>query len=324
MQDLRLVLIIMGGVAIAALLLHGLWASRKEQPSKFKDNPIKKLKNDENLDSEGFDQDGIGKVTVVQPEIDAVDTQTEMSEREPNLNMDFSEPSIDDDFLSMSATDEADNSTHTFDDNVDLSISIEQAELKANFEKQKEAALRVKELQTEDSTQQENSVDNTQPTTQAESNNEKLDAEAESEKVEQTSENELVMVLHVHAPKDEVFDGIKLFSSMELNGLRFGEMSIFHRYADLLDDKKVLFSVANSVNPGTFDVNNNDFTTPSISFFMALPCYGEAEQNFKLMLQTAQKIAGDLGGTVQDQKRRMITPQKIDEYRAQVRNFQQD
>lgn len=313
-------LIIMGGVAIAALLLHGLWASRKEQPSKFKDNPIKKFDNESNLDEQGFDKDGIGKVTVVQSELEtARHSHSKPEAQEPNLSVDFSEPTVDDEFLSMSATDDADNSTQTFDDDVDLSISIEQAELKANFEKQKQAAQRVKEQQAEEIVVAEESERLVAPTSEPTS---AVESEQQETQDTDNSENELVIVLHVHAPKDQVFDGNMLFSSMELNGLRFGEMSIFHRYADLLDDNKVLFSVANSVNPGTFDVNNNDFTTPSISFFMALPCYGEAEQNFKLMLQTAQKIAGDLGGTVQDQERRMITPQKIDEYRAQVRNFE--
>ncbi|OBU46164.1 cell division protein ZipA [Photobacterium damselae] len=43
MQELRLVLIIFGALIIAALLLHGLWTSKKEKPAKFGEKPQSKL-----------------------------------------------------------------------------------------------------------------------------------------------------------------------------------------------------------------------------------------------------------------------------------------
>ncbi|MGF1686003.1 cell division protein ZipA [Photobacterium japonica] len=64
MQELRLVLIIVGALAIAALLLHGLWSSRKEKPAKFGEKPLGKL-DDSSRDSDGFDHDGVGSVRVM-------------------------------------------------------------------------------------------------------------------------------------------------------------------------------------------------------------------------------------------------------------------
>ena len=64
-----------------------------------------------------------------------------------------------------------------------------------------------------------------------------------------------------------------------------------------------------------------EFTTKGISFFMTLPCYGEAEQNFNLMLRTAQQIADDLGGNVLDDQRNLMTPDRLASYRRQIVEF---
>ena len=52
MQELRFVLIIVGALAIAALLFHGLWTSKKEGKAKFGDKPLGKLDNDSLDDAE--------------------------------------------------------------------------------------------------------------------------------------------------------------------------------------------------------------------------------------------------------------------------------
>ncbi|ART83156.1 cell division protein ZipA [Oceanisphaera profunda] len=65
MQDLRIILIILGAVAIAALLIHGLWTSQKGRQKPMRDKPLSKVENQapEDTDDE-FDRDGIGRVRV--------------------------------------------------------------------------------------------------------------------------------------------------------------------------------------------------------------------------------------------------------------------
>jgi len=100
MQELRLVLIIVGALAIAALLLHGLWSSRKEKPAKFGEKPLGKLDDASNVDAEGFDQDGVGNVRVVNSDIPAPE---KVSRREPELH--FGEKIEADPLMEPSASD---------------------------------------------------------------------------------------------------------------------------------------------------------------------------------------------------------------------------
>lgn len=70
MQDLRIVLVIIGALAIAALVIHGLWTSRKNRRAPIKEKPLGKMMQEPKLvqgtkDVDGFDQDGIGQVRVI-------------------------------------------------------------------------------------------------------------------------------------------------------------------------------------------------------------------------------------------------------------------
>lgn len=302
MQELRLVLIVLGALAIAALLLHGLWTNKKEKSTKFGEKPLGKL--DDSKDDQGFDQDGIGAVRVVKS---ASGDNPKPSRKEPAVSF-GDKPDVDPLFADESAkTDPVEPAFPS------MSAADDAPEPAAS--EQSAAPFAARQAEGGEDTAPV-SDDTPQPDT-AEHDAEQNEAEAA-----ETEDETEVLVLHVHANNNAIFNGLELTNSLEQHGLRFGDMGIYHRHSDPSGTGKVLFSVANMVKPGTFDIGHIDgFETPGISFFMTLPCYGEPEQNFKLMLQTAQQIADELGGLVLDDARAMMTPSRLDEYRERVKAF---
>ena len=68
MQDLRIVLVIVGALAIAALVIHGVWTNQRNKRAQLKNSPPKSVPNKrsaESRDVDGFDSDGVGQVRVV-------------------------------------------------------------------------------------------------------------------------------------------------------------------------------------------------------------------------------------------------------------------
>jgi cell division protein ZipA len=68
MPDLRIVLVIVGALAIAALVIHGLWTNQRNKRAQLKNAPPKMAptkRSAESRDVDGFDADGVGQVRVV-------------------------------------------------------------------------------------------------------------------------------------------------------------------------------------------------------------------------------------------------------------------
>ncbi len=131
-----------------------------------------------------------------------------------------------------------------------------------------------------------------------------------------------VLVINVVAKPDRDFHGIDLLPALLASGLRFGDMSIFHRHFDNSAQSPVVFSVANMLNPGTFDLNQiNDFATRGLCFFMTLPNAAHSMQAFDLMLDAAQSLRIALDGDLKDDNRSVMTAQTIEHYRQRVRDF---
>jgi len=134
---------------------------------------------------------------------------------------------------------------------------------------------------------------------------------------------EEVLILNIMAPPGDYFEGNDLLRVLLSSGLRFGDMNIFHYHTGDAGDGPALFSLANIVVPGTFDMSEmEDFTTPGVSLFLALPAEVEALKALDTLLTTARNIAEQLGGELKDENRSVFTGQTAEHYRQRVMEFQ--
>lgn len=115
-----------------------------------------------------------------------------------------------------------------------------------------------------------------------------------------------IVTLYVVAPEGQQFNGELVVQNLEAIGLQFGEYNIFHRHLDNASSP-VLFSVANMMQPGVFDLNNIEhFSTVGLVFFMHLPSAGNDLANLKLMIRTVESFAQSVGGFVLDEQRQIF------------------
>jgi len=134
-----------------------------------------------------------------------------------------------------------------------------------------------------------------------------------------------VIVINVMSRETEGMTGAKLLETVLSCGLRYGEMNIFHYHVSDTDDT-ALFSMANILKPGTFDLNSmQSFQTPGVSFFLALPLRGgdnlSAMETFDKMLACAKKVAQNLNGELRDERRSVMTGQTIEHCRQRISEF---
>jgi cell division protein ZipA len=137
------------------------------------------------------------------------------------------------------------------------------------------------------------------------------------------AEIEEVIVINIFAPKEQNFSGMELLQLILNCGMRYGEMDIFHRHEDGFDRGRVQFSMANAIEPGTFDLDTMGETDcPGVSFFMGLPGPKNSMKAFDFMLETAQTLVRNLGGELRDERRTPMSDQTIAHCRQRIRDFE--
>ncbi|WP_282109793.1 cell division protein ZipA [Shewanella algicola] len=333
MKDLQLVLFILGAIAIIAVLVHGFWSIRKQQPKSMKQSPMAGFyKNQaQRRDSEGFDADGIGKVRV--RKADEVEETVMKPILKNNLSQKpaeskSSDTSLQDALKQTSAKAEQPTQQPLFADDQEPDVtppahaslstpkkifnpSTSTAKLESytgkplptkpeptKTESPKNEPVKVEPLILDEVPQAVEAEPQVQPS---------VDPEVKAEpapQIDEPIEPTDVLVLHVVAKQGEQIQGAELLPSLLSLNFKFGDMDIFHRHIDNAGTGKVLFSLANMLKPGVFDPDNMEqFVTQGVVMFMTLPAYGDPLMNFTIMLNSAYQIADDLGAELLDGQR---------------------
>ncbi|HEY2397106.1 MAG TPA: cell division protein ZipA [Rudaea sp.] len=131
-----------------------------------------------------------------------------------------------------------------------------------------------------------------------------------------------IVTLFVSARSGQTFSGANLIVAAEKAGLTFGDMGIFHRLMPGKAQSAPVFSMANMIKPGNFDMRHVDeLRTPGVSFFMTLPGPLPALDAWDAMLPTAQRLAELLDGNVLDEERNALGRQGVAHIRDELRAY---
>ncbi len=131
---------------------------------------------------------------------------------------------------------------------------------------------------------------------------------------------ERIVTLFVAARAGELMHGPNLVVAAEKAGMTFGDRSIFHRLVSGRPEAGPMFSMANMVKPGNFDMLDIDrVQTPGVSFFMTLPGPVSALDAWEALLPTAQRFAELMDAAVLDEERNALGRQRIAHLRDELR-----
>lgn len=360
-DNFRNALIILSGVIIAAIFIHGLWTIRKQKnPYKLKTSKKRVEPLSRDFDRSGFDQDGVGQVKILkqanEPKVesekdfeqaisleeishlengqnDELYDRLSSKEKVQDHNVDFSKPSNSNNPSIQSAQI---NKSETVKEKIILEKPMyQQPVTKAKPVVAKPAKPIVKQtisktpsteeikrnqieinfgdgLPLDDESMPKITIDdinkNTKQTTVKENEKPTLDAQ--------------VIILSVVMPESHQMSGAALLPSLLTLGMKYGEMNIFHRHQDNAGNGPVTFSLANMLNPGSFELDTMEtFVTQGVSLFMTLPNAGDPFAAFEQMLLAAKQLAEEFNAQILDDKRNVMTKQTEQHYVSKIREF---
>lgn len=137
-----------------------------------------------------------------------------------------------------------------------------------------------------------------------------------------TSQYDKIVSVYLVARAGQSLSGADLVVAAEKAGLVYGHMNIFHRMVDQHPELGPIFSVANLVKPGHFDLRSiKELQTPGVNFFITLPGPLSALDAWDTLLPTAQRMAELLDAVLLDEQRNALGRQRIANIRDEMRAY---
>ena len=131
-----------------------------------------------------------------------------------------------------------------------------------------------------------------------------------------------IVSLYVAARAGHTLRGEDIVVAAEKTGLTFGHMNVFHRLVENHPERGPIFSMANILQPGSFDMANiRELETPAIAFFLTLPAPLTALDAWEKLLPNVQRMAELLDGVVLDDSRNALGRQRIQHIREELRAY---
>jgi cell division protein ZipA len=218
------------------------------------------------IDSEGFDIDGVSSARSVS------------DDSSPKSNEKRETPS----HVSNNQTSQKNsNQKNTNSDDVDLKSFNQQ--IKQSPDEQRFA---IKNKQKAEPAQQQMQLDGFQI------------SDGLNEYEPMNSDPDLVLSLILQADVGHKYKGKDFMPIFLSQGLRHGDMQIFHRY-DSSNHNQTLYKVASAIQPGTFNMHDiENFSTPAFAFFINLPGPNDPVAAYQAMVKSMNFFSEELGGKI--------------------------
>lgn len=339
-MDLNTILIILGVIALVALVAHGIWSNRREKSEIFeKSNSFSKEnapRQSENNSTSFATRDSITQP--VQP-LDQQAEPTLSAQQTRNFNQnqpdDFEQTQMSEpqnfeqaiNQIKISLPNQAQPTQSTmmpYSSHQNLATaSIAEIEATMNEEEGIHAEHKLTEVLASEPTKNEIQIERERRIVEFEEVQQSVSVESatkeERQSQRQAQDAKDFIMLYVVAPEGKEFHGLALTKVLDSLCFIFGNRQIYHRHLDLSVASPVLFSAANIQQPGTFDPNNMaDFYTVGIALFMQLPSHGNDLVNLRMMIRAAKTIAEELGGFVLTDQQEIFDNNAENAYLAKV------